>query len=232
VTAETQRPELQRLSSIVDGLTFLPEHRLNARSFKNFPSQQQSTVGCGAGLGRFRSITLALRFSFFHASQLGCHGLPSPVPLHKDIHPSVMTARVPSLVLGLLLLASGHHGRVPKDTDLHRLEVEELVSRLGVFGQLRSSGAYEQLEYTHRLIAGWSWDRSDFKVILKGGRVVEFGHGEIRDRSPQVVYVHSDTASQPERPIIYLYSPQPQTIDVNVQPPPTGPRSWTNPYGN
>jgi hypothetical protein len=38
VTAETQRPELQRLSSIVDGLTFLPEHRLDARSFKNFPA--------------------------------------------------------------------------------------------------------------------------------------------------------------------------------------------------
>jgi hypothetical protein len=50
-------------------------------------------------------------------------------------------------------------------------------------------------------------------------------HGEVRDRSPQVVYVHSNTASQPERPIIYPYSPQPQpqTINVNVQPPPTGP---------
>ena len=48
---------------------------------------------------------------------------------------------------------------------------------------------YEQLEYTHRLITGWSWDRSDFNVILKDGRVVEFGHGETRNRSPQVVYI-------------------------------------------
>ena len=111
---------------------------------------------------------------------------------------------------------------------------QQVVGLLGRPDVVRSSGAYEQLEYTHRLITGWSWDRSDFKVILKDGRVVEFGHGEVRDRSPQVVYVHSDTASQPERPTIYPYSPQPQpqTINVNVQPPPTGPRSWTNPYGN
>ena len=59
----------------------------------------------------------------------------------------------------------------------------------------------------HRLITGWLWDRSDFKVILKDGWVVEFGHGEVRDRSPQVVYMHSDAPSQPERPIIYPYSP-------------------------
>ena len=83
---------------------------------------------------------------------------------------------------------------------------------------VRSSGAYEQFEYTHRLITGWSWDRSDFKVILKDGRVVEFGYGEVRDRSPQVVYVHSDTASQPERPTIYPYSPQPQAQTITYRP--------------
>jgi hypothetical protein len=53
----------------------------------------------------------------------------------------------------------------------------------------------------------------------KGRPDCEFGHGEVRDRSPQVVYVHSDIASQPERPTIYPYSPQPQpqTINVNVK---------------
>ena len=109
---------------------------------------------------------------------------------------------------------------------------QQVVGILGRPNAVRSNGPYEQLEYTHRLITGWSWDRSDFKVILKDGRVVEFGHGEVRDRSPQVVYMHSDAPSQPERPIIYPYSPQPQpqTINVNVQPPPA--RSWSNPSGN
>ena len=97
---------------------------------------------------------------------------------------------------------------------------QQVVGILGRPDAVRSNGPYEQLEYTHRLITGWSWDRSDFKVILKDGRVVEFGHGEVRDRSPQVVYLQSNAPSQP----------QPQIINVNVQPPraPT----WGNPYGN
>jgi hypothetical protein len=97
---------------------------------------------------------------------------------------------------------------------------QQVVGILGRPNAVRSNGAYEQLEYTHRLITGWSWDRSDFKVILRDGRVVEFGHGEVRDRTPQVVYMQSNAPSQP----------QPQTINVNVQPPrnPT----FGNPYGN
>ena len=66
---------------------------------------------------------------------------------------------------------------------------QQVVGILGRPDAVRSSGPYEQLEYTHRIVTGWSWDRSDFNVILKDGRVVEFGHGEIRDRSPRTVYV-------------------------------------------
>jgi SmpA/OmlA family protein len=105
--------------------------------------------------------------------------------------------------LGCLSFLCLHNRR----EDMSRLEPgmtrQQVVGLRGRPDVVRSSGAYEQLEYTHRLITGWSWDRSDFKVILKDGRVVEFGHGKVRDRSPQVVYVHSDAASQPERPTIY-----------------------------
>ena len=66
---------------------------------------------------------------------------------------------------------------------------QQVVGMLGRPDAVRSSGPYEQLEYTHRLITGWSWDRSDFNVILKDGRLVEFGHGEIRHRSPRMVVV-------------------------------------------
>jgi hypothetical protein len=109
---------------------------------------------------------------------------------------------------------------------------QQVVGILGRPDAVRSNGPYEQLEYTHRLVTGWSLDRSDFNVLLKNGRVVEFGLGEIRNRSPQVVYIHSDAASEPQKPIVYPPSSQPQTIKVNVQTPPTGPLSWTNPYGN
>jgi hypothetical protein len=59
-----------------------------------------------------------------------------------------------------------------------RHDAAQVVGILGRPDAVRSNAPYEQLEYTHRLITGWSWDRSDFKVILKDGRVVEFGHGE------------------------------------------------------
>ena len=110
---------------------------------------------------------------------------------------------------------------------------QQVVGILGRPNAVRSYGPYEQLEYTHRLITGWSWDRSDFSVILKGGRVVEFGHGEVRDRTPQVVYMQSNAPSHPQ-PVIYPNQPQPQPQSVNmrVEAPQTGPRSWTNPYGN
>jgi hypothetical protein len=54
---------------------------------------------------------------------------------------------------------------------------QQVVGILGRPNAVRSNGPYEQLEYTHRLITGWSWDRSDFKVILKDGWAIEFGHG-------------------------------------------------------
>jgi hypothetical protein len=38
--------------------------------------------------------------------------------------------------------------------------------------------------YTNRLISGWSWDRTDYTVILKDGHVVEYGPGQVRQREP------------------------------------------------
>jgi len=67
---------------------------------------------------------------------------------------------------------------------------QQVISRLGRPNAVRSDAPYERLEYTHRLISGWSWDRSDFNVVLKDGRVIEYGHGEVRDRSPRMVNVN------------------------------------------
>ena len=54
---------------------------------------------------------------------------------------------------------------------------QEVVSILGNPDSFQRSGEYEGLRYTHRFISGWSWDidRTDFSVILKDGRVVEYG---------------------------------------------------------
>lgn len=62
---------------------------------------------------------------------------------------------------------------------------EEVIAQLGEPDGYRRSGSYEALQYTNRLISGWSWDRTDYTVILKDGRVNSYGSGEIRERDPE-----------------------------------------------
>lgn len=56
----------------------------------------------------------------------------------------------------------------------------EVVNVLGRPDGVKISGEYEALTYAHRLVTGWAWDRADYNVILKNGRVVEYGIGEVR----------------------------------------------------
>ena len=37
--------------------------------------------------------------------------------------------------------------------------------------------------YTNRLMSGWSNDRADYHVILKGTKLVEYGAGEVREKN-------------------------------------------------
>lgn len=61
---------------------------------------------------------------------------------------------------------------------------DELVSVLGNPDEWQRIGNYEVLRYTDRLIDGFSRDRTDYNVILRGGRVVQFGSGQVRQRDP------------------------------------------------
>ena len=61
---------------------------------------------------------------------------------------------------------------------------EEVISSLGNPDGFQRSGEYEALRYTNRLISGLTWDRTDYTVILKSGRVVEYGPGQVRQRDP------------------------------------------------
>jgi len=65
---------------------------------------------------------------------------------------------------------------------------QQVIAILGRPDEVSSQGQYERLGFTHRLITGWSWDRTDFNVVLKDGKVLQYGHGEIRDRSPRMIY--------------------------------------------
>jgi len=64
-----------------------------------------------------------------------------------------------------------------------------------VIAVLGQPDGYKQLEgheifrYSNRLSTGWSWDRADYNVIFKDGRVVEYGAGEVRPKGNGVIVI-------------------------------------------
>ena len=56
----------------------------------------------------------------------------------------------------------------------------DVVRVLGKFDGYKKKGEYEVLNYNHRYASGWAHDRADYVVILKKGKVVEWGQGEVR----------------------------------------------------
>lgn len=62
-------------------------------------------------------------------------------------------------------------------TGLDRAAVEKKLGKPDGYAQI--DGA-EVLTYQNRLMSGSSWDRTDYQVILKDGKVVQYGPGEVR----------------------------------------------------
>lgn len=61
---------------------------------------------------------------------------------------------------------------------------DEVVGLLGHADEVQRIGEYEVLRYSNRLASTWSSDRTEYSVILRGGRVVEYGPGQVRQRDP------------------------------------------------
>ena len=61
---------------------------------------------------------------------------------------------------------------------------DEVIATIGNPDGFQRSGDDEALRYTNRLISGWSWDRADYNVIIRNGRVVAYGAGQVRQRDP------------------------------------------------
>jgi hypothetical protein len=65
----------------------------------------------------------------------------------------------------------------------------EVVGVLGNPDGIQREGDYEAIKYTNRLISGWAWDRTDYVVVLRDGRVVSFGNGEVRVHDSNVLVI-------------------------------------------
>jgi hypothetical protein len=70
------------------------------------------------------------------------------------------------------------------------MPVEELHSMMGHQEGYKEIGDYEVYSYYNKLISGWAWDRADYHYIVKDGKVVEYGAGEIRqNQNTGVVFI-------------------------------------------
>ena len=76
------------------------------------------------------------------------------------------------------LMACAHGSKMQKlRPDMTR---QEVIKILGQPDGFKRSGDYESLKYANKLMSGWAYDRADYFAILKNGRLVEYGVGEVR----------------------------------------------------
>lgn len=60
----------------------------------------------------------------------------------------------------------------------------EVVEIMGSPDGVQSSGNVEVLKYANRLMSGFSWDKTDYFVTLRDGRVESYGNGDVRQSAP------------------------------------------------
>lgn len=87
--------------------------------------------------------------------------------------------RLLSAIVLVVILASCATGELMSNLR-PGMNKEEVTRVLGSPDGFQSRGEYESLKYSHRLVTGWAWDRADYFVILRDGRVIEYGTGEVR----------------------------------------------------
>lgn len=91
--------------------------------------------------------------------------------------------------MALLLTAcvTGEKVRASVTEGMTKAEVIELIGKPDGF---KREGNSEAMQYTNRLISGWSWDRTDYTVILVDGRVTEYGPGQVRQAQTGAFFIY------------------------------------------
>jgi hypothetical protein len=117
----------------------------------------------------------------FAAPHLGiCHLPASVASWHRPSHPTEPALRSLILVLMLSLLTACATGEKVRGSVHEGMPKAAVIDLLGKPDGFRREGSIETLQYVNRLISGWSWDRTDYAVILTDGVVTEYGHGEVQ----------------------------------------------------
>ena len=82
------------------------------------------------------------------------------------------------IMISSLLMACAHGSKMQKLRP--DMSGQEVIKILGQPDGFKRSGDYESLKFANKLMSGWAWDRADYFAILKNGKLVEYGVGEVR----------------------------------------------------
>jgi len=80
---------------------------------------------------------------------------------------------------------------------------DQVISLHGRPDGYQAEGDSEVLRYTNKLVSGWPWDRADYYAILRGGKPVEYGAGQVRQDQHQkfISFLHFDLSEVARRGI-------------------------------
>jgi len=93
-----------------------------------------------------------------------------------------------------ILLAGCVAGESAKRVD-PAMTKEQVMSIMGRPDGYKKDGDYEVTKYTNRSISVWSSDRADYTFTFQGGKLVEYGAAEVRERQVgdvPTVFLHAD----------------------------------------
>jgi hypothetical protein len=97
--------------------------------------------------------------------------------------------RIITIILMIVSLSGCATGELVRGGIREGMTKDEVISLLGHPDGFKRAGEQEAMLYTNRLISGWSWDRTDYTVILQNGRVTEYGSGQVRQNSPNTLVI-------------------------------------------
>ncbi len=103
-----------------------------------------------------------------------------------------MTKKNLSWLLSVLLFFSVTYGCATGDSVKSLrpgMSQAQVISVMGNPDGYQQSGNSVALKYANRLMSGWSWDRTDYFVLLTDDKVTQWGNGVVRER--KVGQIHS-----------------------------------------
>ncbi|WGL96308.1 hypothetical protein [Arsenophonus nasoniae] len=83
------------------------------------------------------------------------------------------------IILSLLFLSGCTTGEKMSSIFLG-MNKNQVISILGNPDGAALLDNYELLAYSNRLISGWSYDKADYKLIFKDGKLIQYGPEKIR----------------------------------------------------